>query len=65
MKIYVDLLIFLSFKLSKSDVLINIIKMKLKDYLIEDQKNIYNNVDLVSEIFILYNLMTNFYFQEG
>lgn len=37
MKIYVDLLIFLSFKLSKSDVLINIIKMKLKDYLIEDQ----------------------------
>lgn len=65
MKIYVDLLIFLSFKLSKSDVLINIIKMKLKDYLIEDQKNIYNNEDLVSEIFILYNLMTNFYFQEG
>ena len=47
MKIYVDLLIFLSFKLSKSDVLINIIKMKLKDYLIEDQKNIYNNEDLV------------------
>jgi len=39
--------------------------MKLKDYLIEDQKNIYNNEDLVSEIFILYNLMTNFYFQEG
>ena len=37
MKIYVDLLIFLSFKLSTSDVLINIIKMKLKDYLIEDQ----------------------------
>ena len=37
MKIYIDLLIFLSFKLSKSDVLINIIKMKLKDYLIEDQ----------------------------
>ena len=65
MKIYVDLLIFLSFKLSKSDVLINIIKMKLKDYLIEDQKNIYNNEDLVSEIFILYNLMTIFYFQEG
>ena len=65
MKIYIDLLIFLSFKLSKSDVLINIIKMKLKDYLIEDQKNIYNNEDLVSEIFILYNLMTNFYFQEG
>ena len=47
MKIYIDLLIFLSFKLSKSDVLINIIKMKLKDYLIEDQKNIYNNADLV------------------
>ena len=47
MKIYVDLLIFLSFKLSKSDVLINIIKMKLKDYLIEDQKNIYKNEDLV------------------
>jgi len=47
MKIYIDLLIFLSFKLSKSDVLINIIKMKLKDYLIEDQKNIYNNEDLV------------------
>ena len=65
MKIYIDLLIFLSFKLSKSDVLINIIKMKLKDYLIEDQKNIYNNEDLVSEILILYNLMTNFYFQEG
>ena len=47
MKNYIDLLIFLSFKLSKSDVLINIIKMKLKDYLIEDQKNIYNNEDLV------------------
>ena len=65
MKIYVNLLIFLSFKLSKSNVLINIIEMKLKDYLIEDQKNIYNNEDLVSEIFILYNLMTIFYFQEG
>jgi len=65
MKIYVNLLIFLSFKLSKSDVLIFIIEIKLKDYLIEDQKNIYNNEDLVSEIFILYNLMTIFYFQEG
>ena len=47
MKIYVNLLIFLSFKLSKSDVLIFIIEIKLKDYLIEDQKNIYNNEDLV------------------
>ena len=65
MKIYVNLLIFLSFKLSKSDVLIFIIEIKLKDYLIEDQKNIYNTEDLVSEIFILYNLMTIFYFQEG